>query len=86
VKLTGDFANTSEAIRIGDCFLFDSFAKNSSPRNFRLLQHYQRTADMAGCSVSFIPVANDPNRTSFLLAKQQVVFDLAIAHPHLAGL
>ena len=40
VKLTSDFANTSEAIRIGDCFLFDRFAKNSSPCNFRLLQQY----------------------------------------------
>jgi hypothetical protein len=39
VKLTSDFANTREAIRIGDCFVFDSFAKNSSPSNFRLLQH-----------------------------------------------
>ena len=40
VKPTSDFANTSEAIQFGDCFLFDSFAKNSSPCNFRLLQQY----------------------------------------------
>ena len=40
MKLTSDFANTSEAIRIGDCFLFDRFAKTSSPCNFRLLQQY----------------------------------------------
>jgi hypothetical protein len=46
VKLTSDFANTSEAIRIGDCFLFDSFAKNSSLCNFQLLQHYLPTRDM----------------------------------------
>ena len=39
-KLTGDFANGSEATRIGDCFPFRNFAKNSSPCNFRLLQQY----------------------------------------------
>jgi hypothetical protein len=46
VKPTKDFANTSEAIRIGDCFLFDSFAKNSSPCNFRLLQQYRHVCDV----------------------------------------
>ena len=40
-KLTGDFANGSEAVRIGDCFPFRNFAKNSSPCNFRLLQQYR---------------------------------------------
>jgi hypothetical protein len=39
VKLTGDFGNASEAIRIGDCFLFHVFAKKSAPCNLRLLQH-----------------------------------------------
>src|ERR1700749_1091802 len=46
VKLTSDFANTSETIRIGDCFSFDSFAKNSSACNFRLLQQYLPGADI----------------------------------------
>jgi hypothetical protein len=41
VKLTGDLANVSEAIRIGDCFPFRNFAKNQSPCNFRLLQQYR---------------------------------------------
>jgi hypothetical protein len=45
VKLTSDFANTSETIRIGDCFSFDSFAKNSSACNFRLLQQYRPVPD-----------------------------------------
>ena len=45
-KPASDFANTSEAIRIGDCFLFDSFAKNSSPCNFRLLQQYLPIGDV----------------------------------------
>jgi hypothetical protein len=40
VKLTGDLANVSDAIRIGDCFPFRNFAKNQSPCNFRLLQQY----------------------------------------------
>jgi hypothetical protein len=47
VKLTSDFANTGEAIRISDCFSFDSFAKNSSLRNFRLLQQYRHTSDIS---------------------------------------
>jgi hypothetical protein len=41
VKFTGDFGNAIEAIRIGDCFPFRVFARNSSPCNFRLLQHYR---------------------------------------------
>ena len=45
VKLTGDFANVSDAIRIGDCLPFRNFAKNSSPRNFRLLQQYLFQSD-----------------------------------------
>jgi len=45
VKLTGDLANVSEAIRIGDCFPFRNFAKNQSPCNFRLLQQYRTKAD-----------------------------------------
>jgi hypothetical protein len=48
VKLTGDFANVSDAIRIGDCFPFRNFAKNSSPCNFRLLQQY-RPDSCRGC-------------------------------------
>jgi hypothetical protein len=48
MKLTSDFANRSEAIRIGDCFSFDSFAKNSSACNFRLLQQYLPQADIRG--------------------------------------
>jgi hypothetical protein len=40
-KLTGDLANVSEAIRIGDCFPFRNFAKNQSRCNFRLLQQYR---------------------------------------------
>ena len=39
VKLTGDFGNATEAIRIGNCFPFRVFAKNSWSCNFRLLQH-----------------------------------------------
>jgi hypothetical protein len=35
----------SDAIRIGDCFPFRNFAKNSSPCNFRLLQQYRPQAD-----------------------------------------
>ena len=38
-KLTGDFGNAIEIIRIVDCFPFCVFAKNSWPCNFRLLQH-----------------------------------------------
>src|SRR5262249_37283298 len=38
VKLTGEFGNAIEAIRIGDCFSFRVFAKNSQPCNSRLLQ------------------------------------------------
>src|SRR5262249_17409272 len=38
-KLTGDFGNAIEAIRIGDFFSVHVFAKNSRPCNFRLLQH-----------------------------------------------
>ena len=45
VKLTGDLANVSEAIRIGDCFPFRNFAKNQSPCNFRLLQQYPPESD-----------------------------------------
>jgi hypothetical protein len=45
VKLASDFAKASEAIRIGDCFLFVVFFENSSPRNFRLLQQYLPQAD-----------------------------------------
>jgi hypothetical protein len=41
VKLTGDLANVSAAIRIGDCFPYRNFAKNQSPCNFRLLQQYR---------------------------------------------
>jgi hypothetical protein len=44
VKLTGDLANVSDAIRIGDCFPFRNFAKNQSPCNFRLLQQYRPLA------------------------------------------
>jgi hypothetical protein len=47
VKLTGDLANVSEAIRIGDCFPFCNFAKNQSPCNFRLLQQYRPDNDCA---------------------------------------
>ena len=43
-KLTGDLANVSAAIRIGDCFPFRNFAKNQSPCNFRLLQQYRSQA------------------------------------------
>jgi len=39
VKLTGDFGNAVEVIRIGDCFPFRVFAKNSQTCNIRLLQH-----------------------------------------------
>jgi hypothetical protein len=45
VKLTGDLANVSAAIRIGDCFSFRNFAKNQSPCNFRLLQQYPSESD-----------------------------------------
>jgi hypothetical protein len=38
-KLTGDFGNAIEAIRIGDLFSVHVLAKNSSPCKFRLLQH-----------------------------------------------
>src|SRR5262245_30865591 len=49
-KLTGDLGNASEAIRIGDCFLFRVFAKNSSPCNLRLLQHNLPGGDLSRCS------------------------------------
>jgi hypothetical protein len=52
VKLTSDIANTSEAIRIGDCFSFDSFAKNLSLCNFRLLQQYRPTTDLHAANTS----------------------------------
>jgi hypothetical protein len=45
VKLTGDLANVSDAIRIGDCFPFRNFTKNQSPCNFRLLQQYRAYSD-----------------------------------------
>jgi hypothetical protein len=45
VKLTGDLANVSDAIRIGDCVPFRNFAKNQSPCNFRLLQQYPPESD-----------------------------------------
>jgi hypothetical protein len=45
VKLAGDLANVSDAIRIGDCFPFRNFAKNQSPCNFRLLQQYPPVSD-----------------------------------------
>ena len=47
VELTGDLANVSAAIRIGDCFPFRNFAKNQSPCNFRLLQQYRPETDIA---------------------------------------
>lgn len=45
VKLTGDLANVSEAMRIGDCFPFRNFAKNQSLCNFGLLQQYPPESD-----------------------------------------
>jgi hypothetical protein len=54
VKLTGDLANVSDAIRIGDCFPFRNFAKNQSPCNFRLLQQYRSTTDIRGCSKTLL--------------------------------
>jgi len=39
IKLTGDFGNAIEAIRIGNGFPVHVFAKNSSRCHFRLLQH-----------------------------------------------
>jgi hypothetical protein len=47
VKLTGDFDNAIEVIRIGNCFPFRIFAKNSRICNFRLLQHNRRYSDRA---------------------------------------
>src|SRR5271170_863027 len=47
VKLTGDFGNAIEVIRIGDCFPSRVFAKNSQTCNFRLLQHNRPKADTA---------------------------------------
>jgi hypothetical protein len=58
VKLTSDIANTSEAIRIGDCFSFDSFAKNSSLCNFRLLQQYPSPIGPRRCLRALLRSAN----------------------------
>ena len=49
VKLTGDFGNAVEVIRIGDCFTFRVFAKNSQTCNIRLLQHNRHKADITRC-------------------------------------
>jgi hypothetical protein len=46
-KLTGDFANATEAIRIADRFPLGNFAKKSSLYNFRLLQQYRHFSDIA---------------------------------------
>src|SRR5215467_14394346 len=46
-KLTGDFRNATEAIRIGDCVSSQVFAKNSAPCKFRLLQHNRHICYMA---------------------------------------
>ena len=46
VKLTGDFGNAIEGIRISNHLPLLVFAKNSWRCNFRLLQHYRSIADM----------------------------------------
>src|SRR5215510_7558722 len=45
-KLTGDFGNAIEVIRIGDYFPFRLFAKNLWPCNFRVLQQNRPTTDV----------------------------------------
>jgi hypothetical protein len=47
VKLTGDFGNAIEGIRISNRLPLLVFAKNSWRCNFRLLQHYRHFSDMA---------------------------------------
>ena len=61
VKLTGDFGNAIEVIQIGECFPFRVFAKNSSPCDFRLLQHNRHKADnsVAAAFVRFWTIANN---------------------------
>src|SRR5215510_8756062 len=44
-KLTGDFGNAIEVIRICDYFPFGLFAKNLWPCNFRVLQQNRPIAD-----------------------------------------
>src|SRR6478735_1289983 len=46
VKLTGDFGNAIEGIRISNHLPLLVFAKNSWRCNFRLLQHYPLKADV----------------------------------------
>ena len=57
LKLTGDFGNAIEVIRIGSCFPFRVFAKNSWICNFRLLQQYPPESEdfgaLAGAPFSF---------------------------------
>src|SRR5215510_3533965 len=43
-KLTGDFGNAIEVIRIGDYFPFRLFARSLWPCNFRVLQQNRPTA------------------------------------------
>jgi len=57
IKRTGDFGNATEGIRIGDQFPSCVFAKNSEPRNFRLLQHYLPEGDLSRCNISSRPRA-----------------------------
>jgi hypothetical protein len=45
-KLTGDSGGAFEALLIGDCRLFRSFAENSPLRNLGLLQQYLPAAEM----------------------------------------
>src|SRR5215510_10492067 len=51
-KLTRDFDNAIEAMRIGDSLPFGHLAKNLRPCNFRLLQHNRHKAADPECPLS----------------------------------
>src|SRR5262245_12537760 len=56
-KLTGDFGNAIEVIRIGDYFPFRLFAKNLLPFNFRVLQHTLPLAEVQSLADSGLGIA-----------------------------
>ena len=63
VKLTGDFGNAIEGIRISNRLPPLVFAKNSWRCNFRLLQQYRGTADMNRMARPARSVESDPELT-----------------------
>src|SRR5215510_5924759 len=60
-KLTGDFGNAIEVIRICDYFPFGLFAKNLWPCNFRVLQQNRPIPDSSWvASIRGCPAFNKP--------------------------